>query len=171
MDLLTTLVVVGLLGVLLIGLLAPLESLGWWAGWSGEANVPSHDAGVAMPRHVLVYLSGIGSISGDELLAEEARFLDHLQPLLPDVVIVRDVFPYSVRGVGLTGARVFARFWQLLDRMRLNGDWLLSSLINVRNVFQVAVAADPRYGPIFACGVAQVIAMLLAGELEAGSHT
>src|SRR5262249_52924804 len=28
----------------------------------------------------------------------------------------------------------------------------------VRNIFQVAVAADPRYGPIFAYGVARVIA-------------
>jgi hypothetical protein len=53
---------------------------------------------------------------------------------------------------------VFARFWRLLDRMRLRGDALLSSLINVRNIFQVAVAADPRYGPIFATGVARVIA-------------
>jgi hypothetical protein len=158
-DLVTTLVVVGALGVLLIGLLAPMESLGWWAGWSGESHLPLPEAGVAQPAHVLVYLSGIGSISGDELLAEEALFLDHLQPLLPDVVIVRDVFPYSVRGVGLTSARAFARLWQLLDRMRLHGDQLLSSLINLRNVFQVAVAADPRYGPIFSYGVAQVIVL------------
>jgi hypothetical protein len=42
--------------------------------------------------------------------------------------------------------------------MRLQGDVLLSSLINVRNLFQVAVAADPRYGPMFSYGVAQVIA-------------
>ena len=77
---------------------------------------------------------------------------------LPGAVIVRDVFPYSAAGVGLTGTRVFSRFWQLLDRMRLRGDALLSSLINVRNIFQVAVAADPRYGPIFAYGVARVIA-------------
>ena len=76
-DLVTTLVVVGALGVLLIGLLAPMESLGWWAGWSGESHLPLPEAGVAQPKRVLVYLSGIGSISGDELLAEEALFLDH----------------------------------------------------------------------------------------------
>jgi hypothetical protein len=156
-DLVTTLLVVAAVGLLLNGLLAPIESLAWWAGWSGESHLPLPETGVARPAHVLVYLSGIGSISGDELLAEEALFLDHLQALLPDVVIVRDVFPYSVKGVGLTSARAFARFWQLLDRMRLGGDQLLSSLINLRNVFQVAVAADPRYGPIFSCGVAQVI--------------
>ena len=88
-------------------------------------------------------------------------------------MIVRDVFPYSVRGVGLTGARVFARFWQMLDRRRMAGDQLLTSLINLRNVFQVAVAADPRYGPIFSSGVAQVIAekSIAAGFRRGGPLT
>jgi hypothetical protein len=167
LDLLFTLIGVALVGVLLIGLLAPVESLRWWSGFSGEQDAPlaptTTDSGdetetQPAPDPVVVYLSGIGSISGDELLAEEAAFLDRLQPLIPGAVIVRDVFPYSAAGVGLTGTRVFSGFWQMLDRMRLNGDGLLSSLINVRNIFQVAVAADPRYGPIFAYGVARVIA-------------
>ncbi len=169
LDLLFTLITAALVGVLLIGLLAPVESLRWWAGFSGEEDAPlvpqddatrSPDDGPPppVPNPVIVYLSGIGSISGDELLKEEADFLDLLQPLVPGAVIVRDVFPYSATGVGLTGTRVFSNFWQMLDRMRLRGDALLSSLINLRNVFQVAVAADPRYGPIFAYGVARVIA-------------
>jgi hypothetical protein len=167
LDLLFTLIGVALVGVLLIGLLAPVESLRWWAGFSGETDAvtPPADSTTTpegpprpVPNPVVVYLSGIGSISGDELLREEADFLDLLQPLIPGAVIVRDVFPYSASGVGLTGTRVFSGFWQLLDRMRLRGDALLSSLINLRNVFQVAVAADPRYGPIFAFGVARVIA-------------
>jgi hypothetical protein len=146
-------------GVLIIGLLSPIESLRWWAGASHEEH-PLLEAPTteAAPDPVLIYLSGIGSISGDELLSEEALFLDRLAPLLPGGVIVRDVFPYSVTGVGLTGARAFSGLWRALDRMRLNGDQILSSLINLRNVFQVAVAADPRYGPIFASGVSQVIA-------------
>jgi len=165
LDLLLTLIGVALVGVLVIGLLAPVESLRWWAGFSGEEeSAPASEAASAAdgpqlpePDPVVVYLSGIGSISGDELLTEEARFLDMLEPLIPGAVIVRDVFPYSAAGVGLTGTRVFSNFWKLLDRMRLRGDGLLSSLINVRNIFQVAVAADPRYGPIFAYGVARVI--------------
>ncbi|MBV9581083.1 MAG: hypothetical protein JO057_21085 [Chloroflexi bacterium] len=168
LDLLFTLIGVALVGVLLIGLLSPVESLHWWSGFSGEADTPlapsagdaadTTDTHQPLPDLVVVYLSGIGSISGDELLAEEASFLDRLQPLIPGAVIVRDVFPYSAAGVGLTGMRTFSSFWQLLDRMRLRGDALLSSLINIRNIFQVAVAADPRYGPIFAYGVAHVIA-------------
>lgn len=165
LELLWTLILVALGALVVLGMLAPLESLRWWSGGAGAdsaSDVPddaaeSPDNARPRPDPVLVYLSGIGSISGDELLAEEGYFLDQLAPLLPGGVIVRDVFPYSVQGVGLTGARVFSRFWQALDHMRLNGDALLSSLINLRNVFQVAVAADPRYGPIFSAGVAQVI--------------
>jgi hypothetical protein len=179
LDLLFTLIGVALVGVLLIGLLAPVESLRWWSGFSGEQDAPlapaadaTDEATQPVPDPVVVYLSGIGSISGDELLAEEARFLDMLQPLIPGAVIVRNVFPYSAAGVGLTGTRVFSGFWQMLDRMRLNGDALLSSLINVRNIFQVAVAADPRYGPIFAYGVARVIAReaIKAGFRPRGSQ-
>lgn len=164
LSLLVTLLVAALVGVLIIGLLAPVESLQWWAGWSDDQAVTAQglendaaDDGLPRPDPVIVYLSGIGSISGEELLDEEAQFLDRLAPLFPGGVIVRTVFPYSAAGVGLTGARVFSTFWQLLERMRLRGDVLLSSLINLRNVFQVAVAADPRYGPIFANGVARVI--------------
>jgi hypothetical protein len=159
LELVGTLLTVALLGVLLIGMLSPIESLQWWAGWSGQSDVPAATDAVSTnaPDPVVVYLSGIGSISGDELLAEEANFLDGLAPLLPGGVIVRDVFPYSAAGVGLTGAHAFASFWRLLDRMRMGGDTVLSSLINLRNVFQVAVAADPRYGPIFASGVANAI--------------
>jgi hypothetical protein len=173
LDLVTTLVLVALVGVLIIGLLSPIESLRWWAGASAEETIPIElPQTESAPDPVLIYLSGIGSISGDELLSEESLFLDRLAPLLPGSVIVRDVFPYSVTGVGLTGARAFAGFWRVLDRMRLNGDQMLSSLINLRNVFQVAVAADPRYGPIFANGVARIIAReaVAAGFRPGGSQ-
>ena len=171
LDLVSTLLVVGVLGVLVIGLLAPIETLQWWAGWSGEVDLNASEAVAAessAPDPVVIYLSGIGSISGDELLAEEVDFLDRLEALLPGGVLIRDVFPYSVSGVGLTGARSFGAFWRVLDRMRLNGDVILSSLINIRNLFQVAVAADPRYGPVFSAGVSQVIAR---AALKAGYHT
>jgi hypothetical protein len=159
LELVGTLLTVALLGVLVIGMLSPIESLQWWAGFSGESAAPeiTAPASTKEPDPVVVYLSGIGSISGDELLAEEANFLDLLEPMLPDGVIVRDVFPYSAAGVGLTGAHTFANLWRALDRMRMGGDVVLSSLINLRNAFQVAVAADPRYGPIFASGVAHAI--------------
>jgi hypothetical protein len=163
LDLIATLVIVAAIALLLLALLAPLESLEWWAGWSGPPRFApvtevARTTSVTRPRYIVVYLSGIGSIGGDVLLPEEVSFLDLLEPLIPGGVIVRDVFPYSVTGVGLTGARMWADFWQLLEKMRMRGDTLLCSFINVRNLFQVAVAADPRYGPMFACGVAGVIA-------------
>jgi hypothetical protein len=162
-DLLTTLLLVAVLGLATMGLLAPLESLRWWAGWSGAPMAASDTAAgrvldVGPPQRILVYLSGIGSIAGDALLAEEVAFLNVLASFVPDTVIVRSVFPYSVSGIGLTGARAWAQMWRLLERLRLHGDNLVSSFINLRNLFQVAVATDPRYGPLFSYGVACVIA-------------
>jgi hypothetical protein len=177
-DLITTLVIVAVIALLLVALLAPLESLEWWAGWSGPPHFALDSVaevtwplGVTRPRFIVVYLSGIGSIAGDVLLPEEVSFLDVLEPLIPGGVIVRDVFPYSVTGVGLTGARTWAGFWRMLEHMRMGGDRLLSSFINVRNLFQVAVAADPRYGPMYACGVACVIARAaVAAGFQSGTH-
>jgi hypothetical protein len=165
LDLITTLLIIATIAVLLLALLAPLESLEWWAGWSGPPHFAPDGIGEAAltthgtrPAYIVVYLSGIGSIAGDTLLAEEVSFLNLLEPLVPGGMIVRDVFPYSVTGVGLTGARSWAGLWRALEKLRLGGDTLLSSFINVRNLFQVAVAADPRYGPMYSCGVACVIA-------------
>ena len=85
--------------------LAPMESLGWWAGWLGPdpedppPPPPAADAGDAPPACFVVFLSGIGSISGDELLP---------------------------------------------------------ALLNVRNLFQVLVSADHRYGPLYSFGIARV---------------
>ena len=163
LDLISTLVIVAAIALLLLALLAPLESLEWWAGWSGPPQFAplaevERTARVARPRCIVVYLSGIGSIGGDLLLPEEVGFLDLLEPLISGGVIVRDVFPYSATGVALTGARTWAELWRLLEKMRIGGDTLLSSFINIRNLFQVAVAADPRYAPMYACGVACVIA-------------
>ena len=48
LDLLFTLIGVALVGVLVIGLLAPVESLRWWAGFSGEEeSAPASEAASA----------------------------------------------------------------------------------------------------------------------------
>jgi hypothetical protein len=160
--------------IFLCAALAPLESLGWWAGWYGDAPevAPAADerlpeaAGEPGASHYLVFLSGIGAISGVALPPDEIRFLDALEPRLAGGVLVRDVFPYSVTNNGLNGRRLFARFWRWIERMRLrNPEGLLAGLICLRNMFQVAVSADTRYGPIFNLGVAREI---LAGLRRRG---
>jgi hypothetical protein len=144
--------------------LAPMESLGWWAGWRGPVSdgdaappAPAPDASAPPPACFVVFLSGIGSISGDELLPAETAFLDRLQAALPEARIVRDVFPYAPSGRPLvTGQRVFTWLWRRVLEWRLNGTRLLPAILNVRNLFQVLVSADHRYGPIYSFAIARV---------------
>ncbi len=167
--------------VLLAAVVAPFESLRWWAGWSGQRHElddvmavardgkagPAGEAATA-PYYV-VFLSGIGSISGEELMPVEEDFLAELAARLPAGTVLSDVFPYSVAGVPLTGQRTFARLWRLLYRMRVRGGGALTALINVRNVFQVAVSADGRYGPMFNYGTSrQVVESLLRAGYDPG---
>jgi hypothetical protein len=167
------LLAIGAIALLLVSAaIAPLESLGWWAGWYGQqaddrlrreapellAGKHAVDAG-----HFLVYLSGIGVPAGDQQLAVEVPFIAALQAHLPGTVVSSDVFPYSVTNLGLSGERVFGRLWQFIASMRArNPDTLLAWLVNARNMLQVAVSADNRYGPLYNVGVArEVLASLL----------
>lgn len=163
-----TLLLIGLVALLLLpGVLAPLESLGWWAGWFGEQPADDDQGDGAAhastaqnppPTHFLVYLSGIGAISGTSVPAEELPFLQALRTYLPGTAVIDEVFPYSVTNLGLTGDRALASLWRGIERLRLqNPDTLMALFVNLRNVFQVAVSADPRYGPVYNLGVAEEI--------------
>ena len=140
--------------------LAPIESLGWWAGWLGpDADHPPPEpqpCAETDPACFIVFLSGIGSISGDRLLPREQVFLDRVQAALPEARIVRDVFPYAPSGRLLTGQRLFAWLWRRVQAWRLNGTRLLPAILNLRNLFQVLVSADHRYGPLYSYGIARV---------------
>ncbi|MBW4640576.1 MAG: CAAX protease [Gloeocapsa sp. UFS-A4-WI-NPMV-4B04] len=147
-------------------LLAPLEALGWWAGWYGEqvdttpnsrAKSQQTSQQQAVTRYV-IYLDGIGQ-STFEYLPDIQEFLDSLAPILPkDVVLIKGIMPYSVRNNPLTGNRPLAFFWRLADSFRLkNPASLFGYLVNIRNVLVVAVSADKRYGPIYNLGIAQVM--------------
>jgi len=145
--------VLAVVGFLFAGVLSPFEALGWWAGWYGreasealedEAQTPNAHA-----KHFVVFLSGINSVSGEAFAEREIAFLKRLKEELKDTVVVDDLFPYSVTEQPLTGGRVFAKFWRWALRQKLNGPALAGFLINLRNLWQVAVSADSRYGPIY----------------------
>jgi hypothetical protein len=152
--------------------MAPVESRGWWAGWRG----PDDDPETPEPREApadtpppagcyVVFLSGIGSISGDELLPRESEFLDRLQAALPVARIVRDVFPYAPSGRPLlTGQRVFRWLWRRVLDWRLSGTRWLPAILNLRNLFQALVSADHRYGPLYSFGIARVAHERLAAN-------
>jgi hypothetical protein len=178
------LLIIGIIALLLISAaLAPLESLSWYAGWYGQADVADDDDTVNAlqetvqenidAQHFAVYLSGIGAISGDSVPHEEIVFLDALEPQLAGTLLVRDVFPYSVSNKGLNGQRFFAAIWRWLEQRRLrNPNAVLANLVNIRNMFQVAVSADSRYGPVFNLGVAQeIVRGLVRHGYRVGSGT
>ncbi len=162
------LVRMGIIAFLFAALLAPLEALGWWAGWYGEpvatiaataSPATGDQAAQASPYHrYLVYLDGIGQGSAQQYLPDVEDFLRALATALPpEVCLVRDVLSYSVMNQPLTSAhRPLAFFWQLAEWLRLkNPQSLLGYVINIRNVLQVSVSADQRYGPIYNRGIAQ----------------
>ncbi len=162
LDILTFLGVV-LVAILVFGALAPLETLGWWAGWFGrprEATEPRfEDDSTRGAQHYLVFLSSIHSVAGAAFARREIDLLERLREQLPAVEVL-EVFPYSVTNRALTGQRAFAWFWRWALSMKLSNRalaGLAGSVINLRNLWQVAVSADRRYGPLYNHGSADLI--------------
>ncbi|MCW3159006.1 hypothetical protein [Micropruina sonneratiae] len=149
-------------------LLAPLESLHWWATRGIEevelGPAPSSlelaasrpdDGG---PRKFVVYLSGIGAIGAQDVPQEEVPFIADLRDRLSGYRVIDDVFPYAVDNRSLTGERLLGWLWRQLEQARLkNPNTLLATLINIRNLMQLFVCADRRYGPTYNMGMAKEI--------------
>ncbi len=133
---------------------APFEAMTWWSRWTTDPDRALSEAEKrAVPRKtigraVVFYVTGIGTMAGDVHQELEKNFLEELKRALPDVTIIDDFFPYSPAGIPLNGQRIFARFWRFLGRHRA----ATKNLIRLRNMFQVLVAADGRYGPIYSAG-------------------
>jgi hypothetical protein len=177
-----TLVLVAVVAFMVAGALAPLETLGWWAGWYGdevdaaqaEAEAASDAARAAIDgeaggdrarRHArfVVFLSGIHTVSDATHSRREAQALAALREALPDAAVL-EVFPYSVTNRALTGERAFAAFWRWALRRKLGRRRLgqvAGFIINLRNLWQVGVSADRRYGPYYNRGSAQLIVQSL----------
>lgn len=162
-DLLTFLTII-VVGLFVWGAFSPFEALGWWAGWFGERiyveQKPS-DGRVRMARSnahsYILFLSGIGRVSGETFSLREQGFLQRLADALPHSVLIDDIFPYSVNNLALTGQPILARFWRWVLRRKLDGPKLAGYLINIRNIWQVCISADNRYGPIYNQAVAEVM--------------
>ena len=156
-----TLALAAVAALLAAGLLAPIEALGWWAGWFGSEPEPltPEEPVDPSPSGWLVFLSGVHSVGGATFAPRERAFLERLRAELPDIHVI-EVFPYSVTNRALTGQRLFARFWRWalarkMSRRQLAG--IAGMVINFRNAWQVAVSADRRYGPMYDEGSATLI--------------
>lgn len=153
-----------LAGIFIWAALSPFETLGWWAGWFDdqihEEAIPSDGLLRVVPPQVdsyVLFLSGVGSTSGETLSYRERGFLERLARQLPNSVIIDDLFPYSVTNLALTSQPVFARLWRWALRRKMHGPRAAGNLINLRNIFQVCTSIDRRYGPIYNQGVAEVL--------------
>lgn len=154
-----------------IAIAIPMSVLTWWAGWSrraGPATAPAAPASLpsAPPAAgpFLVYLSGVGDISGEYQTRYEEHLLDALVERVPGLVVVTDVFAYSVENMSLTSQRELGWFWAWVNKVRLRKGGPIQlvgknvgKLINLRNMLHIAVSADRRYGPIYNYGVADMI--------------
>ena len=146
--------------LLLILMLSPLESLSWWAGWSTTAEMPLPSdvpyAGEEEAGHYIVFLTGIGGFSSTKFLPEERAFLDQLADALPYVRVVDDVYPYTTRDLGLEEGRPLSWLWRSLIQKKQERR-PVGFVINLRNLLQVLVSADPRYGLIYSEGIANIV--------------
>jgi predicted Abi (CAAX) family protease len=162
------------ISLVMAGLLAPFEALGWWAGWYGgqrdtttlafkHTQVPLHQ--VHSSPHYIVYLDGIGK-SSFKYSVQGARFLQRLKESLPsDRILIDSIIPYSVINLPLTLNRPLARLWQWIEQTAK-----FEVLVLLRNMFQVAVSVDSRYGPIYNRGTAEIIIdRLLTSGYQPGS--
>ncbi len=146
---------------------SPFEALGWWAGWFGDRVYyePLPPEGLVRtvkpdPDAFVVFMSGVARVSGKTLSRREQGFLQRLAEDLPNTVVIDDIFPYSVNSLPLTGQPFFASIWRWALRRKLSGrrlDRLAGMLINTRNIAQVSMSADKRYGPIYNQAMANVI--------------
>lgn len=139
-------------------LFAPLETARWVSTRSQKPRpIPQRPHGPAPPMQ-LVYFTGVAGYSGDFLARREQAMLDRIRALYPGLVVLHDVFPYSVSNLPLNGERVFRWLWMWLHKWRLKlPNNVFDVLIVIRNIGQLLVSADPRYGPSYNSGLAQVL--------------
>lgn len=140
-------------------LLAPLETAGWWSR-RRSAPTPSVDEPREpmgpRPRIQLVYFTGVAGYSGEFLARREKALLDSIAGEFPGMSVHHEIFPYSSYNLPLDGERVFRRLWIWLHKWRLKvPNNVFDALIVIRNIGQLLVSSDPRYGPVFNQGLAE----------------
>lgn len=148
-------------GLVSLLLLAPLETFASWAGW-GTSRWPQPTAAPDVaessvtPKYYLVFLDGIskGSYRDTSYITD---FLAALRVALPEGRVISDVLPYSLFDLELTSRNYpLSRFWGWVERRKVAGN-PLGFLINIRNLLQVMVAADARYGPLYNIGMTKLV--------------
>lgn len=152
------------------GVFAPVGTLVWWfnqtrqglglndAPLNGQTagDRPLSTAQATKINCYIIYLTGVGDFSANQLTSGEEWLLDRLEEQHPNCVTVRDVFPYSAANQDLSGERLLTPLWKAAEHA---DGWMenVDILIKIRNLWRFAISADDRYGPIYNRGVAEAI--------------
>ena len=155
--------------LLLWGTFAPVGTLVWWLQQDSEKIKGQRDrlrgsdltSGVEDQPDLsincyIVFLTGVGDFSANQLTPGEDAFLDRLTQQHPYCVAVRDVFPYSAANESLDGDRWLTPLWQTAQQA---DGWLENAdvLIKIRNLWRFALSTDNRYGSVYNRGIASAI--------------
>ncbi len=161
-----------LTGIILLawGTVSPVGTLVWWLDEGAETLGFKKNRSKSLPTKAkvssveqsakincyIVFLSGVGDFSANQLTPGEEFFLSNLEQSHPNCVVVSDVFPYSAANESLGGKRPLAPLWRFADKA---DGWLNMAgiLIKIRNLWRFAISADPRYGLIYNQGIATAI--------------
>jgi hypothetical protein len=129
-----------------------------------EATFPR--TGATQPgaaRRFGVYFSGVASIASHSIPAEEEAFLAALQARLPELTLVRSVYPYSTNGPSLARKHLLSGLWQSIERYRRSHPVnAFTQLVNLRNILLVTSTAIPPLSAGFSRRLADVIVYRLA---------
>ncbi len=168
-----------LLVLLFFALLAPNESMRWWATQSRAESerraervhdlVAAEKGGRDARTSYVVYISGVGAFEPRASLSGERPLLDAVRKNLDGIGLVSQIYPYSMTNQGLLEERLSSWWWRIVQRHTDGGPMapLARIIINFRNALQVGVSLDRRYGPLYSLGIANVIWDEL---LDAGYH-
>lgn len=162
-----------LAGLILLvwGVLSPVGTLVWWLNEGAESiglkknqskRLSSSRSGVGVADNAskincyVVFLTGVGDFSANQLTPGEEVFLERLVKTHPNCVAVDDVFPYSVANESLGGRRLLAPLWRFAQEA---DGWLEMAdiLIKIRNLWRFAISVDDRYGQVYNQGTANAI--------------
>ena len=161
--------------------LSPLEALAWWqrrgvqqserAAREYRAALETEPDPDRVRRVFVVYYSGIAAFDDDFLAHAERPILRRLEEAFPEVTVIEELYPYAVENRGLVDDRRSSPFWRWVTRSQSSDQvsFLFVAIVNVRNIYQVLVSADPRYGPVYSAGIAQTAwSRLLANGYQPG---
>lgn len=153
--------------LLIWGTLSPVGTLVWWVNQDLELlseqknrwkKLPSNkisnsDPDSATSNCYIVFYTGVGDYSANQLTPGEEKFVDRLVKKYPNCVSVQDVFPYSAANRSLGGDRLLSPLWRFAEG---GSGWMENAdiLIKIRNLWRFAISIDDRYGSIYNRGIA-----------------